>query len=150
MFIDKDLYEKILDSIPVITCDIVIFNKEKSKVLLFKRNNNPLKGVYYTPGGRVNKNEPLNNAVIRKAKQELGLELNSFDLKYCGILEEFFDNSSFGKSSSHHINVVYQYILNDINEINLDNQHEEFDWFDINDLSLHFYLKKKINLCKLK
>jgi len=147
MFINKDLYKKILDSIPVLTVDIVIFNKNKDKVLLFKRNNNPLKGIYYTPGGRVNKNEPLNNAILRKGKEELGFNLNSSELRHCGILEEFFDNSSFGDASSHHINIVYEYILEDISLINLDNQHEEFKWFDINDLSLHFYLKKKINLC---
>lgn len=119
MFIDKDLYKTILESIPVLTVDIVIFNKDKDKVLLFKRNNNPLKGVYYTPGGRVNKNEPLNNAVIRKGKEELGLNLNLSKLKYCGILEEFFNNSSFGDVSSHHINIVYEYILDDLNKINL-------------------------------
>ena len=147
MVIDKDLYKIILESIPILTVDIVIFNKDKDKVLLFKRNNNPIKGVYYTPGGRINKNESLNNAVIRKGKEELGLNLNSFDLKFCGIIEEFFDISSYDNISSHNINMVYEYILEDLNKINLDNQHEDFDWFNINSLDLHFYVKQKIKLC---
>lgn len=146
MYIDKDLYIKILDSVPITTVDIVILNKKKDKILLFKRNNDPLKGVYYTPGGRINKNEPLNNAVIRKGKEELNLDLNFNNLKYLGIIEEFFEKSSFESIKVHCINVVYSYILEDNIEINLDQQHENYNWFDVKDQNLHFYVRQKINL----
>lgn len=146
MYIDKDLYVKILDSVPIATVDIVILNKKKDKVLLFKRSNNPLKGVYYTPGGRINKNEPINNAVVRKMKEELDLDLNLNNLKYLGIIEEFFEKSSFENIKVHCINVVYSYILEDNIEINLDQQHENYNWFDVKDQKLHFYVRQKINL----
>ena len=115
-------------------------------MLLFKRSNNPLKGVYYTPGGRINKNEPINNAVVRKMKEELDLDLNLNNLKYLGIIEEFFEKSSFENIKVHCINVVYSYILEDDIEINLDQQHENYNWFDVKDQKLHFYVRQKINL----
>ena len=149
MFLEKDLYVKILDSIPVVTVDIAIFDNKKSKILLFKRQNNPLKNIYYTPGGRVNKNEHLNDAILRKSKEELGLDLKLKDLRYCGAIEEFFNNSNFEevKNGTHHINFVYEFIMSNNININLDEQHESYKWFDINDDKLHHYIKDKINLC---
>ena len=149
MFINKILYAQILDAIPVFTVDIVIFNPEKNKVLLFKRENEPLKNIYYTPGGRVNKNEKLNDAIIRKSKEELGLNIEINKLQYCGIIEEFFENSNFDgvSNGTHHINILYKFILNDTNSIQLDKQHQLFDWFSIDDTNLHDYIKDKIRIC---
>ena len=148
MSINKELYTKILDSVPIITVDIVIFNPEKDKVLLFKRENKPLQNTYYTPGGRVNKNEKLIDAIIRKAKEEIGINIKSKEIKYCGIIEEFFDDSNFKEvlTGTHNINIFYKYIINDITNIKLDNQHQKFDWFNINDPNLNIYIKKKINI----
>jgi len=119
MFIDEKLYAKIIHSIPVVTVDLVIFNLEKNKVLLFKRNNEPLKDNYYTPGGRVNKNETLNNAIIRKSKEELGIDIEINNLQYCGMMEEFFETTKFEKVSNgtHHINILYKFTLNNIDNI---------------------------------
>lgn len=54
MFIEKEIYKDILIHIPIPTVDILFVNSQ-SKLLLGKRNNEPLMGVYYIPGGRVNK-----------------------------------------------------------------------------------------------
>ena len=54
MFIEKELYMDILRNMPVPTVDIVFVNS-RNEFLLGKRNNEPLMGVYYIPGGRVNK-----------------------------------------------------------------------------------------------
>ena len=56
MSINKELYTKILDSVPIITVDIVIFNPEKDKVLLFKRENKPLQIILFPEGNIYNKN----------------------------------------------------------------------------------------------
>ena len=82
----------------------------------------------------------------RKGKEELNLDLNFNNLKYLGIIEEFFEKSSFENIKVHCINVVYSYILEDNIEINLDQQHENYNWFDVKDQKLHFYVRQKINL----
>ena len=54
MFIEKELYKSILNCMAIPTVDILFINSKK-ELLLGKRNNEPLMGIYYIPGGRVNK-----------------------------------------------------------------------------------------------
>ncbi len=49
MFIETELYKDILRNIPIPTVDILFMNSQK-ELLLGKRNNEPLMGVYYIPG----------------------------------------------------------------------------------------------------
>lgn len=49
MFIEKELYMNILDCMPIPTVDILFLNS-KNELLLGKRNNEPLKNIYYLPG----------------------------------------------------------------------------------------------------
>ncbi len=49
MFIEKLLYMDILTHIPIPTVDILFVNSQ-GELLLGKRNNEPLMGVYYIPG----------------------------------------------------------------------------------------------------
>ena len=58
-------YKKILEYIPICCVDVVIchFNK----ILFVKRNTEPAKNEWWFPGGRVYKNEMLEETAIRKA-----------------------------------------------------------------------------------
>jgi colanic acid biosynthesis protein WcaH len=49
MFIEKELYMNILNCMPIPTVDILFMNTQ-GELLLGKRNNEPLMGVYYIPG----------------------------------------------------------------------------------------------------
>ena len=51
MFIKEDLYKDIIKSVPILCVDILI--NLDDKYLLIKRNDNPLKGEWWVPGGRV-------------------------------------------------------------------------------------------------
>jgi colanic acid biosynthesis protein WcaH len=63
-FSDQD-YRMIIQSVPICTVDLVIFNPEMTQTLLFKRQNKPLQNIYFTAGGRLFKNETLENCAIR-------------------------------------------------------------------------------------
>ena len=54
MFIEKELYVDIIRNMPIPTVDILFLNSQ-NELLLGKRNNEPLMGIYYIPGGRVDK-----------------------------------------------------------------------------------------------
>ena len=43
------------------------------KILLGHRSNEPLKGVWFAPGGRILKNEAYSDCLKRFARSELGL-----------------------------------------------------------------------------
>jgi len=58
---------------PVVAVDIIILNNEK--VVLVKRLNEPYKGYWALPGGFVEYGETVEQAAIREAKEETGLNV---------------------------------------------------------------------------
>jgi ADP-ribose pyrophosphatase YjhB (NUDIX family) len=74
VLIRSDTYAKIIGLIPILCVDGIIRNS-KNQVLLVKRNNEPLKGKWWVPGGRVHKGESLERAFRRKMREELGLKI---------------------------------------------------------------------------
>ncbi len=53
--------------------DIVLI--ENGKILLVKRGREPFKGMWATPGGRIEEGETAEQCAIREMKEETGLEI---------------------------------------------------------------------------
>lgn len=68
----------------------IIYNKDKTKVLLFKVDDG--RDFYMLPGGRIEFNEDSNQAIKREIKEELGWDL---DYKLCSIQENFINVNGF-------------------------------------------------------
>ena len=62
----------------------IIYNKDKTKVLLFKVDDG--RDFYLLPGGRIEFNEDSLSAIKREIKEEIGYDL---EYKLCGIEENF-------------------------------------------------------------
>jgi len=60
---------------PMVTVDAVVFtySGDKTKVLLINRGKEPFKGKWALPGGFVNMDEELEDAVVRELEEETGL-----------------------------------------------------------------------------
>jgi 8-oxo-dGTP diphosphatase len=60
---------------PMVTVDAAVFTHSggKIKVLLIKRGNEPFKGQWAVPGGFVNMDEELEDAIVRELEEETGL-----------------------------------------------------------------------------
>jgi 8-oxo-dGTP diphosphatase len=60
---------------PCVTVDAVIFSKQDTglKVLLIRRGNEPFKEMWALPGGFVEMDETLEEAIIREVQEESGL-----------------------------------------------------------------------------
>ena len=75
-----------------IVADLLMVKNEdgKKKILLSKRKNTGYKdGEYELPGGHLKENEDLYEAMIREAKEELGISLNRQDLKIVHIMHHY-------------------------------------------------------------
>ena len=60
---------------PMVTVDAVVFTKadDKTKVLLINRGKEPFKGKWALPGGFIDMDEELEDAVVRGLEEETGL-----------------------------------------------------------------------------
>ena len=146
MFIEKSLYMDILRNMPVPTVDILFINS-RNQILLGKRNNEPLMGVYYIPGGRVNKWERSLDAARRKSREELGIDIDISRLQFVWVYDDIFPNSAFADISTHCIPVTYMYRLDLDEELILsiwDAQHSDLRFFSLDDLSLHEMIDMRV------
>lgn len=136
-------YRDLLKYWPVFTVDVVFLNKDMTKILLFKRSNNPLRGEYYTIGGRLNKNERIIDCAVRQAQKEVGINVDKKRLIYGGIQEEMHTNSIFKNISYHALTLFFGYKIEN-EKIKLDSQHSEYKWFFIRDKRIHPLIKTKL------
>jgi 8-oxo-dGTP diphosphatase len=61
---------------PMVTVDAVVFRKygNKTEVLLIQRGHYPYEGMWALPGGFVDMEETLEEAIIRELEEETGLK----------------------------------------------------------------------------
>ena len=143
MFLSKELFSSVVENTPLISIDLIVENSE-GKVLLGKRVNEPAKGFWFVPGGRVFKDETLDIAAARTLKEEIGLELKREALSFYGLYEHFYENNVFDDSFTTHYIVLAHKITTDT-ELKLNNQHELYKWFSKEELleidDVHKYTK---------
>ena len=139
--LDDITFKTIIDSAPLISIDILL--KKGDKVLLGKRVNKPAQGYFFSTGGRVNKNETIDSAMARIAKNELNIELK-YTPKLIGVFEHFYDDSIYENVSTHYVNLAYEYEVEDALDLPAE-QHSEYQWFSIDELleskQVHKYTK---------
>lgn len=116
---------------PEPTVGIFIFN-QASELLLVKSHKWP--GKYVVPGGHVELGERLEDAAIREAKEETGLDI--YDLKFVNF-QQFIYDSTFWKRR-HYIFFDY-FCRTDSLEVRLNDEAEEHVWVKP-DAALHLPL----------
>lgn len=119
MLIEEKLYETIRQSFPIPCVDIVVVDNDE-KILMLKRSNDPAKGEWWFPGGRVHFNETRPDAVNRKLKEECGLVAT--DIREVATKDLILRNSD--GTLSHAITTVY--VVHAAGEIILDDQSQTY------------------------
>jgi colanic acid biosynthesis protein WcaH len=148
--LDDITFKTIIDSAPLISIDILL--KKGDKVLLGKRVNKPAQGYFFSTGGRIKKNESIDNAMARVALNELNIELFSSIPprgvksipKFIGVFEHFYDDSIYENVSTHYVNLAYEYETEGALSLPTE-QHNKYQWFTVDELlkskQVHKYVK---------
>jgi colanic acid biosynthesis protein WcaH len=141
--ISLSLYKKIHAAMPIPCVDAVVV--QDGKTLLCKRTNEPVKGHYWLPGGRIRKGETLTEAILRKVEQETGLKVRI--VAQLGTEETMFDEGPFG-GPTHTVNTVF--LVRPVGTVDLatDDQHSDLAWFPLTARGLHPYVAKYLRAAK--
>jgi colanic acid biosynthesis protein WcaH len=143
--LDRQTFKVVIENTPLVSIDLcLVFN---GQILLGKRSNEPLKGRWFTPGGRIHKNESWQTALQIIAFAELGLRPG--DCAYfqlMGVWDHFYTNSASDESiSTHYVNLPHFAHFASKPAVSGDDQHDSWGWFDldkvVNDESFHKYVR---------
>lgn len=130
---------KLIDIAPLAAIDLII--ESDDGVLLGKRENEPAKGYWFVPGGRILKNETLDKAIRRISKKEINIEVTIRDATLLGAFEHFYSNSFADDNiSTHYVILAYKIKLN-IKKFNLPTiEHSEYDFFSLKDIQENIFI----------
>ena len=128
--LDDQTFETVISSTPLISIDLLV--KKDNKILLGQRINKPAQGYLFSIGGRVYKNETIDNAMIRIAKIELNIESKSTP-RFVGVFEHFYDDSVYEDVSTHYVNLAYEIEIEETLSLPSE-QHNEYQWLTIDEL----------------
>ena len=132
-WIPEDEWKTIVKKMPIVSVDLIVLHD--GGILLGKRCNEPAKGEWFVPGGRIRKGERLEDAVHRIAKEEVGTDVEIKDM--LGVYEHFYDSDSH---VTHYVAIAF--VVTPLNENFVpDEQHAEFKVFRNAD-GLHPYVKQ--------
>ncbi len=106
-----------------------------------------MKGVWFTPGSRILKNEAYFDCLRGIVWSELGL-INEYanQARFMGIWDHFYDNSAFSEIvSTHYVHLSHYICFQKKPNLISDQQHIEMLWFDLSevaqDSNFHEYMR---------
>jgi len=111
---------------------VVIFNRDFSKILLLKRNEE--KRIRWNAdwgniGGSMESREHSLDAGIREAKEEIGLELDKNQIRLIEVIEK----PNFSETY-HGIHFAYATTIDESAPIKINPESDEFRWFEVDNL----------------
>jgi colanic acid biosynthesis protein WcaH len=125
MLIPDDFYQKILLVMPIICVDLLVVDQAE-RVLLIRRKNEPAKGQWWVPGGRVHMGEMRLAAAVRKLREECGLTADGQSLAEIATEDVILPVGEDGVS--HAVVTLYYVEVGGNPNVVLDGQSDGYDW----------------------
>ena len=114
---------------PLVSIDLVVRSPD-GRILVGYRKNEPAKGCFFNPGGRITKNETMAAAFRRISLAELGVEKQIEQARFLGVYEHFYttNNPEVEGFGTHYVVLTYE-LTAPLQDSRLPNdQHGEFAW----------------------
>ncbi len=135
MRLPDEVFRTVVSSTPLVSIDLVVENTN-GELLLGLRNNRPAQGFWFVPGGRIMKNERLDAAFSRLAREELGLDVQRGDARLLGVYEHLYTDSVFGSEPDTHYVVLAYHLSADLDLKQLPSeQHGDYQWLSLAEIS---------------
>lgn len=137
-FLPSELYGTMVRDCIICCCDIVLVrnnpHNHRKECLLVERASEPVKGIWWWPGGRILKGETFFGAAVRKAHQETGIE-NITPTQVLGVWNTFFPTSHWDTEMEKGTQTVNAVVLVEIHKadtyVKLDDTSERCRWISL-------------------
>lgn len=143
-FLPNDVYRQLVLNAVVCCVDILLVNTQQQQCLLVLRKSEPVKGVWWLPGGRLCKGETFFQAAKRKAMEETGIFSNDNitiqPIQVLGVWNTFFPTSNWDTKEQQGTQTVNPIVLVEITsttssssaiQIQLDDTSAEYKWISL-------------------
>lgn len=136
-WIPDDEWKTIVRNVPIVSVDLIV--RYDGGLVFGKRTNEPAKGEWFIPGGRVQKGETRREAVHRVADEELGVSVEI--VESLGAFEHIYDTADVeGVESKHYL--ANGYVVDVVNGVlQTDDQHEAVQVFQTPPDSFHSHIR---------
>ena len=128
-------FDRVVRLTPLVAIDLIVRSPD-GRVLMGRRINEPARGRFFVPGGRVTKNEPLAAAFRRISLAELGVEKSMEEGRFLGVYEHFYptNNHQVAGFGTHYVVLAYELGSAEEDLLLPHDQHGEFGWLTEADL----------------
>lgn len=135
----KSDYAQAVNYLPICCVDIFVFTQKTHQYFMVLRKQKPAQGEWWYPGGRLFKGESFFECAVRKCRDEVGLQVKP--LAELGVYSTVFPDSEWN-CQAHTVNIAVLAFLEENSFIQLDHDHEQGQWCDLNIPPKHnLYLK---------
>jgi colanic acid biosynthesis protein WcaH len=132
---DEDVFLTVVANAPLVSIDLLVRNGA-GKVLVGRRTNEPAKGTWFVPGGRIWKDETLEEAFSRIATAELGPgNWKRSNSVFMGAYTHLYP-TNFAEVpgiGTHYVVLAHLLEAGDLDDLPTD-QHSAYLWVDHRDL----------------
>ena len=140
----KEQFLKLIELGPLVSIDLIVSCEDK--YLLGHRKNKPAKDFWFVPGGRILKNETLEDAFCRLTEDELNTAFQIDDGSFIGVYQHFYDDSAISDSiSTHYVVLAYVLEMDNLNFSLTNDQHDSWQWLTQEEIidsdNVHSYTK---------
>lgn len=138
--LEHETFLQVVRHAPLVSVDLIVV-RGGTEALLGLRNNRPAQGMWFVPGGRILKDERMQQALLRVADKELGLgpALASGVVKprFMGAYEHFYPDCFAGDvgATTHYVALGHWLdVPAGFDVPRTDEQHAEFRWWPLQNL----------------
>jgi len=128
--LSHDAFLAVVRDTPLVSIDLVVPDAQ-GRLLMGQRINEPARGSWFVPGGRILKDEPLDDAFVRLTSIELGVTLARTDAHLLGVHTHLYETNFAGVPgiTTHYVVLAYRVDLS----AGLDTlprvQHSSYRWW---------------------
>jgi len=126
--IPSHLYDQVVKLMPIPSVEALIV--KQSAFLFLRRRNEPAKGQWWLPGGRIRKGETLQNALFREVEEETGSSVSI--VRQINAYSRIFPER-------HDITIVYLCETKG-DKVVLNCEHSEYAFFKVLPKEIHPFL----------